>query len=325
MITVKSPFRISFAGGGSDISSFYKRKHGAVLSTTINKYMYIIIHRYFHDKIRIKYSRTEDVDSVDEIQHPLVRECLRLKKIEKGIEIASIADVPAGTGLGSSSAFTVGLLCALSAYKQEIKSKDWLAKTACRVEIEKVKEPIGKQDQYAVSFGGLNYIRFNRDESVFIEPVPIKPGIKKKLENNLLMFYMGNERKASEILRIQKDEMKHENKYKSVCAMVDIAEKMREALVLGKLEKFGELLHEGWLLKRGLINRITNDQLDAIYAKALKAGALGGKILGAGGGGFFLFYCEQKYQNKMREKLGLKEMKFRFDNEGTKVVYLEED
>lgn len=324
MIIVKTPFRISFAGGGSDLSSFYKKSYGAVVSTTIDRFMYIMIHPYFHGKIRIKYSKTEDVDSIAEIQHPLVRECLKLMKIEKGVEIASIADVPAGTGLGSSSAFTVGLLYALSAYKRRMRTKEWLAKSSCVIEIEKVKESIGKQDQYAVSFGGVNYICFNPDETVLVEPLILKPEIKKQLENNLLMFYVGNQRKASQVLKEQKEKMKDQKKYKTVCKMVKIAERMKQILLKGELERFGELLHKGWLLKKSLTGDITNYQLDDFYKKALKVGAKGGKILGAGGGGFFLFYCEPKYQNKLRKVLRLRELKFRFENEGTKIVYLDE-
>lgn len=321
MITVRTPFRISFAGGGSDLDSFYKKSHGAVISTTINKFMYIMIHPYFHNKIRVKYSRTEDVISISQIQHPLVRECLKLMRIGKGVEITSIADVPAGTGLGSSSAFTVGLLYALSGFKRRMRTKEWLAKTACRIEIEKVKEPIGKQDQYAVSFGGLNYIRFNPDGSVWIEPIILKSEIKSQLENNLLMFYVGNERKSRNILSKQKKAMGDQKKYETVCKMVELAEKMKKVLTHGELGKFGELLHQGWILKKGLTEDITCDQLDNYYQKALKAGAKGGKLLGAGGGGFFLFYCEPKFQNKLRKALNLRELDFKFDNEGVKTVY----
>jgi len=321
LITVRTPFRISFAGGGSDLDSFYKKSHGAVISTTINKFMYIMIHPYFHNKIRVKYSRTEDVISISQIQHPLVRECLKLMRIGKGVEITSIADVPAGTGLGSSSAFTVGLLYALSGFKRRMRTKEWLAKTACRIEIEKVKEPIGKQDQYAVSFGGLNYIRFNPDGSVWIEPIILKSEIKSQLENNLLMFYVGNERKSRNILSKQKKAMGDQKKYETVCKMVELAEKMKKVLTHGELGKFGELLHQGWILKKGLTEDITCDQLDNYYQKALKAGAKGGKLLGAGGGGFFLFYCEPKFQNKLRKALNLRELDFKFDNEGVKTVY----
>lgn len=324
MIMVKTPFRISFAGGGSDIDTFYNKHYGAVVSTTINKFMYLMIHPYFHDKIRVKYSKTEDVDFIDKIQHPLVRECLKLMKTDKGVEIASIADVPAGTGLGSSSAFTVGLLQALSAYKQKIKTKEWLAKTACIIEIERAKEPIGKQDQYASSFGGLNYIRFNPDETVLVEPIILEPQVKRRLETNLLMFYVANERKASHVLNRQKKELNNPRKFKTVCKMVKIAEKIKQTLIKGRLEEFGELLHQGWVLKRELTEGITNQQLDHYYCSALKAGARGGKLLGAGGGGFLLFYCEKKYQNRLKAALKLRELNFGLDSKGVKIIYFDE-
>jgi D-glycero-alpha-D-manno-heptose-7-phosphate kinase len=323
MIMVKAPFRISFAGGGSDIDSFYKKSYGAVVSATINKFMYIMIHPYFYNKIRIKYSKTEDVVFVEQVKHPLVRECLKLMNVEKGIEIASIADIPAGTGLGSSSAFTVSLLHALSAYKQKIRTKEWLARMACMIEIDKVGEPIGKQDQYATSFGGLNYIRFNPDDSVLVEPIFLTPEVKRKLQNNLLIFYVGTERKASRILLKQRKSMEKREKYDIVREMVKLAELVKQSLEQGHLSRFGELLHQSWLLKKSLTDNITNQKLDEYYNTALKAGAKGGKILGAGSGGFFLFYCESKYQERIRNVLKLRELKFIFDNEGSKIVYAE--
>jgi len=323
VITVRTPFRISFAGGGSDLEAFYRKSYGAVVSTTINKYMYIIIHPYFHNKIRVKYSKTEDVDSAEQIQHPLLRECLKLMKVDKGVEIASVADVPAGSGLGSSSAFTVGLLQALSVFKCKSRTKDWLARTACRIEIDKLKEPIGKQDQYAVSFGGLNYIRFNADGSVFVEPIILRPGAKKALEKNLLMFYFGNERKAATILSKQRKDMARPSGYETVRKMVQLAERTRKVLARGELGEFGRLLHEGWMLKKSLGNNITNQQLDSYYRKALDAGATGGKLLGAGSGGFLLFYCEPQYHGKLRKALKLRELDLKFDNEGVKTVYFD--
>jgi len=323
MIMTKTPFRVSFAGGGSDLKDFYlKNGYGAVVSTTIDKYMYIMIHPYFHDKIRIKYSKTEDVNEIDELQHPLVRECLKLVRIEKGIEIASIADVPAGTGIGSSSSFTVCLLHALYAYKGKFVTKERLAKESCKIEIEKVGEPIGKQDQYAASYGGLNYIRFNSDETVFVEPIICNPEVKRKLERNLLMFYVGKERKASQILRKQKENIKQEDKYKNIKKMVELAKEMKDVLNKGYIKNFGEILHKGWVFKKELVDNISNPMLDEYYKKALKAGAVGGKLLGAGGGGFFLFYCEPEYQNAVRKAVNLRELKFKFENEGSKIVYI---
>lgn len=324
MIMVRAPFRISFIGGGSDFADFYSRNgYGAVLSTSIDKYMYIMIHSYFHDKIRIKYSKTEDINEIDEIQHPLVKECLKLTGIEKGIEIASIADVPAGTGLGSSSSFTVSLLHALYTYRKDFVTKEKLAKEACRVEIDILKGPIGKQDQYAVSYGGLNYIRFNADETTFVESIICNPDIKKQLESNLLMFYVGNERKASQILSEQKENIKRGREYEILKKIVNLAEKMRDSLNKGDIKNFGEILHEGWLLKKRLASKISNPLIDEYYDEALKAGAGGGKLLGAGYGGFLLFYCEPKYQKRVRDALNLRELKFKFDNEGSRIVYMD--
>ena len=325
MIIVKTPFRVSFAGGGSDLSAFYSRGHGAVVSSTIDKFMYIMIHPYFHDKIRIKYSRTEDVSTVNKIRHPLVRECLALMKIERGIEIASIADVPAGTGLGSSSAFTVGLLNALSKHSNVSRSPAWLAKTACEIEIEKVGDPIGKQDQYAVAFGGMNYICFNADGSVCVEPIRMKPDARKRLQENTLLFYVGRERRASVILEGQTKRMTDRNTYNKVCRMVNLAKKMKDVLQEGVLEQFGTLLHEGWMLKRELAKGITDPALDDVYSRALEAGATGGKLLGAGGGGFFLFYCPGKYRSRLRRALKLRELRFRFCEEGSMVVFCDRE
>jgi len=322
MIITKAPFRISFAGGGSDLPSFYKiNGYGAVVSTTINKYMYIMLHPYFHNKIRIKYSKLEDVDNIKDIIHPIVREALRLVKLEKGIEIASIADVPAGTGLGSSSSFTVSLLHALYTYRSKYMSKENLAEQACKIEIEILKEPIGKQDQYACSCGGLNYIQFNSDGTVFVEPIACSSSIQRKLMKNLVMFYVSNERKAGDILHEQNRNMENTDKYKMAKKMVEIAEGLRDSLNQGNLKKFGSILHEGWLIKKELAGNISNSHLDEYYEKAIKAGALGGKLLGAGGGGFFLFYCEPKHQNALRKALNLKELKFNFESEGTKLLY----
>ena len=324
MIMARAPFRISFIGGGSDLKDFYTQNgYGAVVSTTINKYMYIMIHNYFHDKIRIKYSKTEDVNKIEEIKHPLVKECLRITGIEKGVEIASIADVPAGTGLGSSSTFTICLLHALYAYKKKFVTKEQLAREACRIEIDILKEPIGKQDQYAVSYGGLNYIRFNCDETVFVNPIVCKPEVKKILQQNLLMFYVGSERKASQILSEQKKNMDKHEKYEVAKKMIKLTEDMKDCLYKCAIRSFGDILHEGWILKKKLASKISNTVLDEYYKKALKAGATGGKLLGAGGGGFFLFYCEPKYQERVRRSINLREFKFEFDDEGSKIVYMD--
>ncbi len=323
MIMARAPFRVSFAGGGSDLKDFYAYEPGMVLSTSINKYMYVMIHPYFHDKIRIKYSKTEDVNTIEEVEHPIVRACLRTVGIEKGIEIASIADIPAGSGLGSSSTFTVCLLHALYAYKGKLANKEELAHLACKIEIDILKEPIGKQDQYAAAYGGLNNIVFNRDESVFVEPVVAAPQTIKDLEKKLLLFYLGSERKAAHILSEQKINMRQAQKRKLLAVMVQMAQDMRRALNKNKLKDFADILHEGWLLKKQLASRISNPRFDDYYQKALKAGAGGGKILGAGGGGFFLFYCEEKNQERLRRALKLRELSFKFDLEGSKIILID--
>src|SRR3990170_4168248 len=228
MIITRTPFRVSFAGGGSDLREFYTRNgYGAVVSATINKYMYLVIHPYFHEKIRIKYSKTEDVSNIDDIQHPIVRECLKKLKIEKGVEIASFADVPAGTGLGSSSSFTVGLLNALYAYKGKVVSKERLAAEACEIEIDILGEPIGKQDQYAAAYGNINYIRFNRDETVDVSPILLTDASKQGLENNLCLYYIGGKRKAGGILHEQKKNISDNTIYQNLRTMTALSEELR--------------------------------------------------------------------------------------------------
>jgi len=230
--------------------------------------------------------------------------------------------VPAGTGIGSSSTFTVCLLQALYAYKGKLVTEERLAQEACQIEIEILKEPIGKQDQYAASYGGLNYIRFNSDETVFVNRIICKPEIKSRLEKNSLMFYVGNERKAGQILSEQKENMQQDEQYQAVKKMVELAENMKDCLNRGKIQSFGEILHEGWLLKRNLTSKTSSPALDEYYNKALRAGAAGGKLLGAGGGGFLLFHCQPKFQNQVRKALNLRELKFRFENEGSKIIYV---
>ena len=322
MILTKTPFRVSFAGGGSDLPEFYRRKAGAVVSCTIDKAMYIAIHPYFHDKIRIKYSRTEDVSSVAEIEHPLVRECLSLVGIERGMEIASFADVPAGTGMGSSSAFTVGLLHALYARSGNSPSAEHLASMACEIELERVKAPIGKQDQYAAAFGGLNFIRFNEDGSVEVQPLKCAAETREALSRRLMLFYIGQEREASSILTEQSRNMAHQEKFRRVEEMVELAVELRAVLERNDLNAFGEILHRGWQLKRGVASGITNDVVEANYLVAREAGAEGGKLLGAGAGGFLLLSCQSEKQQQVREALGgLREMSITLIGEGSQVLH----
>lgn len=320
MIITRTPFRVSFTGGGSDLAEFYvKNDYGAVLSAAIQQYMYIVIHPYFHGKVRIKYSKTEDVEQIDEIQHPIVRECLRKVRIEKGIEIASFADVPAGTGLGSSSSFTVGLLNALYAYKGIIVPKERIAREACEIEIDVLREPIGKQDQYAAAFGNLNYIRFNRDETVDVAPLLLTDRSKKRLEGNLRLYYVGGKRKAGGILTEQRNNMSDGAKFRNLQAMVSLSDELRDALQNGEIDAVGTALHKGWLLKKDLASGISNADIDGLYEKAMQKGATGGKLLGAGGAGFLLMYSAD--HTRLEEHLGCRSISFQIDREGTKILF----
>ena len=323
MIISRTPFRISFAGGGSDLSSFYSQQMGAVLSTSINKYVYIAIHPFFDfRKIQLKYSKTELVSSFDEIQHPIFKEVLKMSDLT-GIDLNSIADIPAGTGLGSSSAFTVGLLNAIYAYKYKAVGNEMLAKLACEVEIERLKSPIGKQDQYAAACGGLNLISFYPDETVNVEKIIMDPHKKQELEDNLIMIYTGWTRSANSILKEQNREILEKDKFNNQKAMVKLAFDLKRSLEDNNIDDFGQYLHEGWLLKKTLTGSISNSFVDDIYDLGLKSGALGGKLLGAGGGGFILFYCPKGIQENFRKKMSqFTEIDFRFDNYGSKIIYV---
>jgi len=321
MIITRTPFRISFVGGGTDLPDFYRREYGAVLSTAINKYMFITVNKSFDHRIRVGYSKTEMVDNVEEIKHPIVREALIYVGITNGIEITSIADIPAGTGMGSSSSFTVGLLNALYAFKGVLKSAEALAKDAAMIEIERAGHPIGKQDHYIAAFGGMQYIQFNPDESVFVNPVIFSPEVFEELQSNLILFYTGITRPANSILNDQKRNTPE--KINILRKMRDLAYEMRETLTTGRnLARFGELLHQNWLYKRELSPLIASGPIDKYYQAGLNAGALGGKLLGAGGGGFLLFYCERQNQPKVREALGLKEFTAGFARQGSQIIYV---
>ena len=324
MIITKTPFRISFAGGGSDLEAFYSRRKGAVLSSSINQYMYISSHKFFeNDKIRTKYSITETVDSVAELKHPILRTALEMFDIQGGIEISSIADVPSGTGMGSSSAFTVGLLHNLYAHKQILSSKEKLASEACRIEIELLGEPIGKQDQYAAAYGGLNLIEFLPDGQVHVKPVYLNQEAKQSLQSNLLLFYLGSQRKASSILAEQKkNTTTAEDKFRALESMVDMVYSLHDELIKGNIDQMGHILHEGWMLKRSLASGISSGFIDEVYEAGKKAGALGGKLLGAGGGGFMLFYAPQNKHEAIKTAMkDLKHFDFQLESEGSKLIY----
>ena len=322
MIITRTPFRVSFAGGGSDLASYYTREPGVVLSTAIDKHMYIAVKEHFDLTLRISYSRTEIVDSAGEVEHPIVRECLQMLGVRNGLEIVSMGDLPARTGLGSSSSFTVGLLHALYAMGGKVVSPERLAREACCIEIEKLHEPIGKQDQYIAAYGGLQLIQFNPDGTVFVDPVVISTATRHELNRRLRMFFTGDSRDARQVL--VKQQAATEEKMPALRRMCTIARELREVLTSGRdLNVFGNLLDEAWQVKRSLTESISNQKIDELYERGMRAGALGGILLGAGGGGFLLFFCEPHNQSKLREELAeLRELKFSLDPEGSKIVHV---
>ena len=325
MIITRTPFRISFVGGGTDLPDFYRVEPGAVVSTAINKYMYVIVNQRFTDTIRVSYySKTELVDTVDDVKHPIVREALKLAGITQGIEIASIADVHAGAGLGSSGSFTVGLLNALYAYKGVLKSAEDLAREACHIEMDILGEPVGKQDQYIAAYGGFRFIQFNPDETVITENIIWSAERKEELVENLLVMYTGDARDASPILQEQKQNTAQADKMDRLRNLRDMAVDIKSQLNSDACGyTLGEILHQGWMLKRQLADSISNDKIDKYYQKALDAGALGGKLLGAGGGGFLLLYCLPPKRAAVKEALShLKELEFSLEPEGSKIIYV---
>lgn len=321
MIISRTPFRISFAGGGTDLAEFYRGSSGAVVSTAIDKYMYVTVNRYFDDSIILKYSKTELVQSVAEIQHPILRECLRKVGIERGIEITSMADVVGGTGLGSSSSFTVGVLHALYAFMGQFKTAEQLAREACEIEIQRLKEPIGKQDQYIGAYGGFQFIEFMPDESVRVDPLICPVRTFDRLRENLILAYSGVTRKAAPLLRKARANFKaNDDVLKRMRAQ---ASELRAQLQRGDVESVGLLLREGWELKKRLAGGITTPHIDEAYEAALKAGAVGGKILGAGGGGFLLLFCPPAKRPRVLKAIrGWREIPFNFESEGSKIIYV---
>jgi D-glycero-alpha-D-manno-heptose-7-phosphate kinase len=323
MIITRTPFRISFVGGGTDLADFYRDTTGAVVSTAIDKYMYIVVNQRFDKSIRVSYSHTEIVNDVDELQHPIAKESLKQVGITQGIEIVSIADIPAGAGLGSSGSFTVGLLNALYAYQGVLKSAEELAQEACTIEIDILGEPVGKQDQYIAAYGGFRYFQFNPDETVFTEPIIWSKKNREELTRNLLLLYTGDIREASLILEEQKKNSRQDDKRASLEKMRDMAVELKTRLNNNATpDIMGEMLHQGWMLKKQLASKISNAKIDACYEKALTAGALGGKVSGAGGGGFLLLYCQEEKQPRVKEALGLKVQDFSFEPEGSKIIYV---
>ncbi|PTS93924.1 GHMP kinase [Pedobacter sp. HMWF019] len=323
MIINRTPFRISFAGGGSDLKEYYLNHGGAVLSVSIDKYMYLSMHPYFNDnKYLLKYSHIELVDQIERIEHPIIKQVFKEFNIN-GVDFNSSADIPSGTGLGSSSAFTSGLISLCNAYQGKYMSREMIAELACDIEINRLQEPIGKQDQYACALGGLNFIEFRENEKVVVERIKMIPEKYELMEKNLLMFYLGNTRKAASILTEQKYNTASDGaKLKNLHKMVALAHDLKMELLSNNIDAMGDILHAGWIYKKELASNISNKSIDDLYQKAIFAGAKGGKLLGAGGGGFLLFYVEQDKQTAVRMALNeLFELEFKFDNTGTSIIF----
>jgi D-glycero-alpha-D-manno-heptose-7-phosphate kinase len=323
VVISRTPLRVSFVGGGSDLDSFARRHGGAVVSTTIDKYIYVVVTERFEDNIRVSYTRTEIVDSVGKLKHDLVREALRLAGLPRKVEIVTIADVPAqGTGLGSSSAVTVGVLNALYAYQGILKAPAELAAEASYIEIDVLKKPIGKQDQYATAFGGLQLLHFGPGDSVERDLVILPEAERRALERNLMLFYTGKQRSAAKVLRGTDASAGSRDTTRSLGRLRDLARELYEEMGKGNSEALGEYLHKGWEYKRRL-GGVTSPKVDRWYADARAAGAIGGKLLGAGGGGFMLFYAPRDRHDEIRKALpDLREVSMRFDTTGSRIIHI---
>jgi D-glycero-alpha-D-manno-heptose-7-phosphate kinase len=321
VIIVQTPLRVSLFGGGTDFPDFYRAEGGCVLTTAIDKYVFVTIKRRFDDKLRIGYTRTELVDDVEQVEHELIREAFRVSGIKAGVEITTMADIPsAGSGLGSSGAVTVGALHAMHAYQHEMPSAERLAREACEIEIDRLGKPVGVQDQYIAAFGGFRWMEFGRDGSIQVDRFPLDPFLERSLNDNLLLFFTGQTRDASGILSEQQANLN--GRASVLSALRDMAREARQEVAAGNLDSLGRLLDETWALKRRLASKISNCSIDEMYDTARRAGALGGKITGAGGGGFLLVYCANGQRQSVRQALrGLRELPFRFEPDGSKVIF----
>jgi D-glycero-alpha-D-manno-heptose-7-phosphate kinase len=321
MIVSQTPLRISFVGGGTDLKSFYQHEDGMVLSSAIDKYVYVIVKERFDDKIYINYSVKEIVDDVSEINHQLVREAMKKVGIERGVEITTLADVPSeGSGLGSSSSITVGLLNALYNYSGKQVTLEHIAREACEIEIDICRKPIGKQDQYIAAYGGLNKITFHSDESVSMSRVPVFNTNLLILGSRLLLFYTNKTRNADVILKKQNE--KTDDKRDVLRKMKNFVPRVERSLKNNNFNRLGKLLHENWLLKKSLVGSISNSEIDDMYNTAMDAGALGGKICGAGGGGFLLMYVPKAKQDQVRAALSdYRELPFMLDPFGSRIIF----
>ena len=322
MVMTRAPLRITFVGGGTDLPFYYERRdYGAVVSAAINKYIYVTVNRKFDDDIRISYSKTEMVDSVERIEHPAVREGLKLLDIDKGIEIVSISDIPSrGTGLGSSSTFVVALLHALHSFRGEFVNQDELAREAVKIEREILKEPGGKQDQYIAAYGGVNVMKFLNNGSVEVTPLISHDSNLRKIEDSLLLLYTGRERKSTEI---------HNDQINSSGNKMDVYDKMKglteetfRAVCDGDADILGKKMHENWMLKKSLSGKISDSWIDDLYSKAVRLGAKGGKVVGAGGGGFLLLVADKEKHEPISMELGLRKTDFKFSQSGSRVIFV---
>lgn len=321
MIVTQTPLRVSFLGGGTDFRDFYTHDGGCVLSSAIDKYVFVVLKERFDDRIYVNYSRKEIVDDIGQLQHELVREAMRITGVQKGIEITTLADIPSeGAGLGSSSSITVGLLQALYTYQGVIKPAEDLAREACQIEIDICGKPIGKQDQYIAAYGGLRIIQFHPEEKVDVELVSLDDEPRRELGRHLMLFYTNTTRESDTILSEQKANIN--SHLETLRRMKDMALVGRKCILRGEFDTFGELLHKGWEFKKQLASKISNGEIDRMYEIARQAGAIGGKITGAGGGGFLLLYCPVDRQREVRRALAhLREMPFQLERDGTKVIF----
>lgn len=322
MIITQTPYRVSFAGGGTDLPAFYEHEYGAVLSMGVAHHMYVTVSPRFEKTTRMAYTRVEIADGIDQLDHTIAREALRMTELGEFLEMTTVGDVPAGTGMGSSSSLAVGMLNALYAFKGQVTSPGMLAQQACDIEIDILGKPIGRQDQYAAAYGGVNYIRFNPDHSVDVEPVPCDPAFLAELEKHIILLYTDQQRDADKILKKQSDGSA--DKMTVLRAMRDLAGELRTSMSGGgSLEEFGRILHEGWELKRSLGFGITNAGVDDWYNVARANGAMGGKLLGAGGGGFLLVMAPPERHDAIRAACGHpRELPFRIDRRGSRVIFI---
>ena len=326
MIISCTPMRITFLGGGTDYPEYFRRHEGATLGAAIDKYTYVMVHprsALSDHRIRVGYSRQEVVNDVNEIQHPSVRECLKYLDIDEPIEINTVGELPARTGLGTSSAFTVGLLHALYAYKGKMVGAEQLAREAIYVEREMIQERVGLQDQYTCAFGGLLHLEFSSEDRVIVTPVVLPPGRLEALQSRLMLFYTNIRRHAHEVLAEQIERTRAGDVDAQLSSLHSLALQGLEVLCSGTdLRVFGELLHEGWMVKRQLSSAVSNSQIDSAYERARQAGAIGGKLLGAGAGGFLLLYVDPFHQNRVRQALSdLREVQFSFSRQGSRIVF----